>query len=117
MNINSAFPSDYLRACDLEEQERVFTVRGVEMREIGMERNQRPVVFFKECTQGLVLNKTNANTIATLYGPETKGWKDKKITLFPTEVAFQGQQTEAIRVKSKRPKETEQSEIEDDIPF
>jgi hypothetical protein len=59
----------------------------------------KPIVFFQGAEKGLVLNKTNANTIAGMYSPETSNWIGKQVTLFPTQVDFQGRQVAAIRVR------------------
>ena len=52
---------------------------------------------------GLVLNKTNAATIADLYSEETTNWAGKPITLFTTQVEFRGKQVRCIRVKMDAP--------------
>jgi hypothetical protein len=54
---------------------------------------EKPVVSFRETDKTFVLNKTNSNTIAGLYGNETDQWVGKQIVLFPTEVEFQGAMT------------------------
>ena len=61
------------------------------------------VCYFQGAKKGLVLNKTNANTIAELYGPQTENWHGRVITLFPTQVDYQGRQVPAIRVRTQRP--------------
>ena len=38
----------------------------------------------------MVLNKTNANTIAKMHGEETDDWAGKRIILCAREVEFQG---------------------------
>jgi hypothetical protein len=104
MNINTAFPSKYLKGAEME-GDTVYTIDSVTIENVGSsdKPEAKPVVMFRETEKGLVLNKTNANTIAGLYGPDTDGWAGKPITLFATEVDFQGQQTLAIRVRMKRP--------------
>ena len=54
--------------------------------------------------KGLCLNKTNAGTIADLYGPETDAWIGRQIRLFATEVPFGAEQVLAIRVRMRAPK-------------
>ncbi len=104
MNINTAYPSTYLKAAELE-GDTVYTIKSVEIETLGKDENaeQKPVVYFQEVELGLALNKTNANTISGLYGPETNDWIGKQITLFSTEVDFQGKQTLAIRVRMRAP--------------
>jgi hypothetical protein len=104
MNINTAFPSKYLKADELD-GDTVFTIAGVSVENVGtaQKAESKPVISFEETDKGLVLNKTNANTISSLYGPDTDDWSGKRVTLFATEVDFQGKQTLAIRVRMKKP--------------
>ena len=107
VNINTAFPSKYLKADELD-GDVVYTIEGVTLENVGTHEKpeSKPVITFAETDKGMVLNKTNANTVAGLYGPDTDGWIGKPITLFATEVDFQGKQTLAIRVRIKAPKTT-----------
>lgn len=104
MNINNAFPSKWLKSGDLEDGDLTLTIKSVEQEEVGQgeDAEQKPIVHFQEVEKGMVLNKTNANTISSLYGPETDGWVGKKISLFSTEVDFGGKQTLAIRIRMKK---------------
>lgn len=104
MNINDAFPSNYLKAAELEE-DTIVTIADVRMEEMGQgkDKNSKPVLYFEETDKGLVLNKTNSGTIAKLYGPETDDWIGKRITIYPTEVEFKGEQTLSIRIRLKAP--------------
>jgi len=103
MNINNAFPSKWLKSSDVEE-DLTLTIRAVEVETVGQgeDAEEKPVIFFEETEKGMVLNKTNANTIAGLYTPETDNWVGKKITIFATEVDFGGKQTLALRVRMKK---------------
>jgi hypothetical protein len=105
MNIATAFPSNFLKAAELE-GDTVYTIERVEMQNVaakGQPDEMKPTLYFQETERGLVLNKTNSATITSLYGPETDDWSGKPITLFSTEVDFQGKQTLAIRVRMKKP--------------
>lgn len=101
MNINSVFPSKYLKASDLQGRTVRVTISNVVVEKIG--DDQRPVLYFQGKEKGVVLNKTNANTIANTYGPETDGWLGAPIELFSAMVDFAGKMTEAIRVRVPRP--------------
>lgn len=106
MNINNAFPSKYLKSGDLPENgDLALTIKEVSLETVGQDADaeQKPIVYFDETDKGMVLNKTNALTIANLYGPETSGWTGKRIALFATEVDFAGKQTLAIRVRLRAP--------------
>lgn len=107
MNINQSFPSKYLKADgDLpDEGNLVLTMDRVDLEDVGSagDTEMKPVLYFRETDKGLVLNKTNASTISSLYSPETDEWRGKKIALFSQEVDFQGRQVLAIRVRMKKP--------------
>lgn len=114
MKIGELFPSKYLKATDLDGDE-VFTMESLKQEELGDEA--KPVVHFEEIDKGLVLNRTNANTIASLYGQDTENWVGKQITLFATEVDFRGQQTLATRVRMRQPEAQKPEITDDDIAF
>jgi hypothetical protein len=105
MNINNAFPSKYLKSGDVpENDDLLLTIERVSVESVGQDDPEdKPIVYFREVEKGLVLNKTNANTIAGLYGPETDGWTGKRIALYATEVAYQGKMTLSLRVRLKAP--------------
>ena len=105
MNINNAFPSKYLKSGDIEgTDDLLLTIDHVSVESVGQDDPEdKPIVYFQEVEKGLVLNKTNANTIAGLYGPETDAWTGKRIALYATEVAYQGKMTLSLRVRLKAP--------------
>lgn len=106
MNIQNAFPSKWLKSGDVEDGDLTFTIDRVVMEDIGQGDNQetKPVIYFRETDKGMVLNKTNADTISRLHTPETDNWIGKQISIFATEVDFAGKQTLALRVRMKAPK-------------
>lgn len=58
----------------------------------------------------LLLNKTNAKTIAQLYGNNPGQWVGKAITLFPSTTSVGGEEKDCIRVRPKVPgKERQQA--------
>ena len=62
----------------------------------------KPVIYFQGKKKGLVMNRTNGETIASLYGDETEKWRGALVTLFATTVLFQGRSTAAIRVRAEK---------------
>jgi hypothetical protein len=99
MRISDQFPSDYLRAADLEGKELTLTIRNVAMEEVGADRENKPVLYFEGQDKGIILNKTNAATIAELYGDDTDEWPGEAITLFSAMVTYQGKTMPGLRVK------------------
>jgi hypothetical protein len=106
MNIQNAFPSKWLKSGDVEDGDLTLTIDRVEIEEIGSgeQQDRKPVIYFRETDKGMVLNKTNADTISKLHTPETDNWIGKQITVFATEVDFAGKQTLALRVRLRTPK-------------
>jgi len=136
MQIGNAFPSQYLKAADLNNRQIAVTIDRIEMEEVGDGR--KPVVYFQNKEKGLVLNKTNAETIAAIYGQETDDWGGGEIILYPTETDFQGKRVPAIRIRipprkptprqtlgtvnddpvgGDDPRGTMNAPLDDDIPF
>lgn len=106
MNIKQAFPSKFLKAEDLRGQSITLTIDRVESTEIDDDKT-KPVVFFKGRKKGLLLNKTNAFTIAERHGDETDQWPGKQITVFPARTDFQGKRVPCIRVEVPSDKPTQ----------
>lgn len=116
MKISGAFPSRYLRAADLQGKQAAVVMSHVTMETIG--DDERPVLYFKGKDKGLVLNKTNANTIADMFGDDTQDWRDGEILLFETSVEFQGKIMAGIRCRiPPRKPEPKPPEIDGEIPF
>jgi hypothetical protein len=82
----------------------VVKITHIQAEEVGGQN--KFILFFAGQKKGLVLNKTNWNTIATICGEDSDDWTGQQITLFPTQVDFQGETVDAIRVKKSRPKTT-----------
>ncbi len=110
MDVSKAFPSTYLKAQDLGRNTPVVTITDVAMETIG--DDSKMVVYFAEGKKGLVLNKTNANTIVDLLGStDTDQWTGKKIMLITAKVEFQGKRVPAIRIEeAPKPKTGRASE-------
>ena len=100
-NVNKMFPSNFISAGDLEGRDVQVKIGRIEVEEVG--GDHKHVVYFQGAKKGMVLNKTNAMNIATMYGPETDSWIGKAITLYPAWVDFQGRSVEAIRVRPVQP--------------
>ena len=100
-NINDAFPSNYIKASDLKGGQPVVVIDRIEFEPVGQKKEMKPILYFEGKEKGLVLNKTNAKNIAGLTGTfETDDWVGFSIRLYATNVEFQGDTVEAIRVKA-----------------
>lgn len=135
MRVSEAFPSNYLRAVDLQDRTVRVTIDKITMEDIGGE--SKLILYFEGKEKGIVLNKTNANAISFAYGDDTDNWQGGELDIYPTMVDFQGKQVAAIRVKvpPRRPQQAPRSaqrpmpppaeppgggptnDLNDDIPF
>ena len=122
MRISAAFPSDYLKAADLQGRSVRVVMDRVEMKDIG--GDHKPILFFQGKDKGMVLNKTNANNISVAYGDDTDDWTGKEIVLFEAMVDFQGKTVPAIRVRLPQVKDRappkpqhDHGALDDAIPF
>jgi hypothetical protein len=100
VNINSAFPSKFLKASDLNGQAVNVKISGVKVESVGQGQESKPVVYFAGKQKGMVLNKTNAGKIANIAGSQdTDDWADVVVQIYPTETEFGGETVECIRVR------------------
>lgn len=100
MKMSEAFPTKYVSAADLQGREVEVTIANVVMEAMDTNTGEhKPCAYFHGTPKGLVLNKTNANTIADAYGDDTDQWIGHPITLFPSMTDFAGKQVACIRVK------------------
>ena len=90
MKISDVFPSKYLKAEDLEGANVTVTIEEVNREEVGPKKESKLVIRFVNTRKKMVLNKTNATTIAKLYGEETDEWLGKRIILYSKDTEFQG---------------------------
>jgi len=63
---------------------------------------KKPVLYFVGKEKGLVMNKTNANTVSAVYGDETDDWIGKTIKLYVAKVQFKADMVDAIRINVSR---------------
>lgn len=96
-NIDDLYPSKYLSASDLQGKEPTVTITQITMEKMT-DGQVKPCIFANNRPKGIILNKTNAMSIASLYGKNTDGWIGKKIKLVKVWTDFQGKPVEAIRI-------------------
>jgi len=105
MKISQLFPSKYVKAADLNGKTVTLTIAKLVVEELGhgAEKERKPVLYFQKATKGLVLNRTNAMTIAGLYGDESDDWEGKRISIYPTRIRAFGSMQDTIRVREEIP--------------
>lgn len=104
--LDELFPSKYLRAADVEENQ-VFTIKSIDMEVLKNKDTQKdetkPILYFEETEKGIVLNKTNKNTLEQLYGTVIADLIGKRVILHTPDVEGFGKVAPAIRIKAQRP--------------
>ena len=83
----TASNSPYLKAKDIGDARVPVTIREVTNEQM-QDGETKPVCWFQNKSKGLVLNKTNARTLADAMGVETAAWTGKAIKLYTTETTF-----------------------------
>ena len=100
MQYTDIYRSSYMKADDLNGRTAKHTIVGCTAEVVG--EDKRLVLAFSDNDRPLVLNKTNANSLAELYGPETGGWEGKAINLVPSTTSYQGKMVKCIRISPER---------------
>jgi len=103
INVDQYFSSsDSFRAADIPVNTKarvvIEAVTEVEFKANDGKVEHKLRLSFQGQEKGLILNKTNAMTIAGMYGSDTDGWIGKDIHLYQTKVDFAGQMVDAIRI-------------------
>jgi hypothetical protein len=114
-DVRLLFPHEYLSAPDLRGKDVTLTISRVFVDDLKTDKGteKKPVMTFVEldkkrqrgetCPWKLCLNKTNAKSIAKLYGFETEEWAGKRITLYATTCLAFGQTVDCLRIREKQP--------------
>lgn len=103
----SYFDSKFIGAWDLLGKDVTVKIRKVEaetLTSVGGRTSKKPVVYFDKTEKALALNKTNAKTIAGMYGTNTDAWVGRLITLYPTMTDMAGESVDAVRVRPSIPR-------------
>jgi len=98
MNINKAFPGEFLNAGHIGNARPRVVIEGCQVENFD-NGDAKPVLRFQNKERGLVLNKTNANIIAEKYGDETEGWIGLPLVLYSAKVQFKDKMVDGVRVE------------------
>lgn len=105
------YPSEYIKAAELRGRDVSLTIKSVSVEELQLrgqnKTKSKPVVTFEERPKRFVMNRTNAEIIATAIGSKyTKDWVGRRITLYPTTTLFGKKTVECIRVRERLPEQS-----------
>lgn len=68
------------------------------------EKVAKQVLYFKEDVPKMIMNITNGNTLANLYGSHPDGWIGKQIQIYAAKVNAFGKTQDALRIRDFVPK-------------
>lgn len=99
------FPRDYVSAEEFKGKDVTLTIAGIALEDLQLRaggKKRKPVLSFRETRKKLVLNVTNAESIARIHGVRAEEWLGKPITLYPTQAQFGRETVSCIRVRLPR---------------
>jgi hypothetical protein len=112
-------PTEYIAAEECRDKfgrpiDITLTIKSIAIEAIKTEDGEepKPIMRFEETAKKMVLNRTNSDTIAELYGTEASAWPGKRITIYPTKVKAWGEMKACIRVRDTLPALTTTSATE-----
>jgi hypothetical protein len=100
VSIGEMFPTEHIKCADLRGQSRTYTIKQVVKQEVEGDKGikVRGVIKFQETDQSLVMNRTNATLLMTMFGANPQEWAGKKVTLDPSTTKFGPETVECIRI-------------------
>ena len=101
MNVLEMYRSNYMKSDDLNGQAFCFTITDCSAEKMGG-GEKRLVLAFLEVSSLMILDRTNTNMLAELYGPETSEWIGKVIKLAPSTTLFLGEIVKYNRICHER---------------
>lgn len=118
---------NYIKAEDLQGRALRVSIERVEMETIKSDgkEERKLVAHFAGKDKGLVLNRTNADALASIFGTDDFDEWLGLVVLFPSTTAFGGKTVPCIRIKANatttatpQPPPPEPTDMtDDDIPF
>ena len=100
MNVHKMYRYNYMKSDDLNGQALCLSITECLAEKVG--GDERLVLAFFEVPSLMILDRTNTNMLAELYGPETSEWIGKTIRLAPSTTLFLGQVVKYVRICHER---------------
>jgi hypothetical protein len=98
-----AFPSRYWKSSDLPPRGKVMKIAKLQVERVGLDQQEKYVVFFKGEDKQLILNITNWDAIAECCGADSDTWTGKNIVLYPDKTKFGKETVDCVRVRRPKP--------------
>jgi hypothetical protein len=99
-NYDDVYGSRFLAATDLKAPVTV-TIEKIDYEQFarpGELPRTKAVVYFKNASKPMVLNKTNASTLASAFGKNFANWVGKRATIKTEPTLFGGKKTLGLRL-------------------
>ena len=106
MNIYSTDLFQYMAGDMIGQSTITLTIANVTMENMNSGKGgaqSKPCLRFKERDKLMVLNKTNAKTLAAILGPETDNWKGARVTIAAPIIDAFGKSARSLRVVDVQP--------------
>jgi hypothetical protein len=106
MNIYSTDLFQYMAGDMIGQSTITLTIANVTMENMNSGKGgaqSKPCLRFKERDKLMVLNKTNAKTLAAALGPETENWKGARVTIAAPIVDAFGKSARSLRITDVQP--------------
>lgn len=99
---------EYLGSHNLETgEEMLLTIEkfeGEETVKTAEGEKVKQVLYFNEDVPKMIINITNGNTLASLYGPHPENWIGKQIQVYAASVKAFGKTQDALRIRDFVPR-------------
>lgn len=103
--------SRYLKKEDIGTATPIVTIESASWEEVGEEKDEKPILYFKGKSKGLVCNKTIQDTIVDLFGDPpaqsedgshlTRWLRGKQVQLYvDTSVRYAGKRVGGLRIRA-----------------
>jgi len=106
MRMDTAFPSKYLKAADLEDKVTgqpirvICTISTVQIEEVGNEtKEDKAVLYFERKNKGLILNVGNNNELINAYGYESDDWVGSQCVVTQHQTSYMGKPIKGVLVQ------------------
>lgn len=99
MDYRILFPGKYIQSADFKGKDVTLTIASIRAEQI--EDTPKAIMGFHETKKLLVLNRTNAESLKLMWGPDTDNWIGKHVTFYPAVMKdpFGDEMITAIRVR------------------
>lgn len=89
MDYSLLFPNRFLKAVEFKGKDVTLTIEKIEIETLEGDKGAKAkgIISFRETKKQLVLNRTNAECLAGMFGRDTDNWLGKRVTLFPAPFA------------------------------